>query len=291
MKKATKKDKILITIAVIGVMITMILCLFHIKPDWKYMLGQIVTASVHTSDINLSDTNDLQTMSYKASIEKDAENINEDQSLLLVNKNNTIPPNFTADLTDYNKDGLKMNSCMIEAFKHLSDDISTKFGESLYIMSGYRTAEEQLELYNNQGGSTAEIPGASEHQTGLALDVYVNNYAGYGFLKSEVGQFVNSECWKYGFIIRYPMLKSDITGIDFEPWHIRYVGIPHAEIIYKKGITLEEYSDLYDEGKFYEYGDYIISRQTTKNLTLPKEFQSCNISADNAGNYYITAHK
>lgn len=291
MKKATKKDKILITIAVIGVMITMILCLFHIKPDWKYMLGQIVTASVHTSDINLSDTNDLQTMSYKASIEKDAENINEDQSLLLVNKNNTIPPNFTADLTDYNKDGLKMNSCMIEAFKHLSDDISTKFGESLYIMSGYRTAEEQLEIYNNQGGSTAEIPGASEHQTGLALDVYVNNYAGYGFLKSEVGQFVNSECWKYGFIIRYPMLKSDITGIDFEPWHIRYVGIPHAEIIYKKGITLEEYSDLYDEGKFYEYGDYIISRQTTKNLTLPKEFQSCNISADNAGNYYITVHK
>ncbi|MDE6148599.1 MAG: M15 family metallopeptidase [Ruminococcus sp.] len=242
MKKATKKDKILITIAVIGIMVTMTLCLFHIKPDWKYMLSSIVTASFHSSDVSLSDTDELQTMSYKILAEKDIENISEDQSLMLVNKNNTIPANFTADLTDYNEDGLKMNSCMTKAFKSLSDDVFNKFGENLYIMSGYRTAEEQLELYNNQGGSTAEIPGASEHQTGLALDVYVNNYAGYGFLKSETGQYVNSECWKYGFIIRYPMLKSDITGIDFEPWHIRYVGIPHAEIIYKKGITLEEYA-------------------------------------------------
>lgn len=291
MKKIIKKDKILILIAVIGIAVTTILCLFHIKPDWKYMLSQVITTSVRSSETSLSDINELPTVSISASQKNTDDNITTDQSLMLVNKNNIIPKDFKADLVDYNQDGLKMNSCMVKAFKSLSDDVYSKFNENLYVMSGYRTAEEQLELYNEQGSSTAEAPGSSEHQTGMALDVYVNNYAGYAFLKSDVGQYVNSECWKYGFIIRYPILKSDITGIDFEPWHIRYVGVPHAEIISKSGITLEEYFDLFDDGKFYEYSDYIISRQSGDNLTLPEVFSSCNISADNTGNYFITARK
>lgn len=290
MKKIIKKDKILILIAVIGIAVTTILCLFHIKPDWKYMLSQVIATSAGSSGTGLSEISELTTVSISV-FPKSSDNITTDQSLMLVNKNNVIPKGFKADLVDYNQDGLQMNRCMAKAFKDLADDVCSKFDENLYIMSGYRTAEEQLELYNEQGSATAEAPGSSEHQTGMALDVYVNNYAGYAFLKSDAGQYVNSECWKHGFIIRYPLLKSNITGIDFEPWHIRYVGVPHAEIISKKGITLEEYFDLFDIGKFYEYGDYIISRQSGKDLILPEAFSSCNISADNTGNYFITARK
>lgn len=290
MKKAIKKDRILIIIAVISIVVTFILCLFHIKPDWKYMFVQAVTSPMHSAGIVLKDIKDLQTMSIKISNAKAYENIDTDQSLMLVNKNNTIPENFTPDLMDYTED-VKINRCMAEAFQKLSDDVLKQFGEDLYIMSGYRTAEEQQELFDSQGDSIAESPGSSEHQTGLALDVYVNNYAGSAFLKSEIGRFVNDHCWEYGFIIRYPMLKKDITGIDFEPWHIRYVGMPHSEIIYKSGITLEEYSTLFKDGKLYEYGDYIISRQTGAELTIPKNFKSCTVSDDNTGSCYVTIRK
>ena len=113
-------------------------------------------------------------------------------------------------------------------------------------------------------------------------------FPGKSFLKSPGGQFVNANSWQYGFIIRYPIDKKLITGIPFEPWHIRYVGKPHAEIIYKENLTLEEYIESLDIDKFYKFNDYVISRQKTDILTFPRDLIDIVVSADNKGNFIIT---
>jgi len=87
------------------------------------------------------------------------------------------------------------------------------------------------------------LPGTSEHQTGLAVDIVD---AGYQSLdekqeRTAVQQWLMKNSWRYGFILRYPNHKSDITGIYYEPWHYRYVGKEAAKEIYEKDICLEEY--------------------------------------------------
>ena len=133
-----------------------------------------------------------------------------------------------------------MNVCILDAYGELAAAVYEKTEEKLYISSGIRDREKQQVLYE-QDPNTATIPGASEHETGLCMDVYVSGFAGDGFIKSEAGLFVNAHGHEYGFIIRYPKHGEEQTGIRFEPWHIRYVGQPHADIIYNNKLTLEEY--------------------------------------------------
>ena len=286
MKKSIKKDRVVILLGVMALIVTAILWVFHLKPDWKY----IITQSIGFNSAQKSDIEEvkIETKTVNVNELKNHKNIVFEQSLMLVNKKNPLSKDFDADLSDYNGKGLMMNRCMMSAFKRLSDDVKDKFGENLFIMSGYRTADEQQELFDEKGSSVAEPAYASEHQTGMALDVYVQNFSGSAFIKSEVGQFVNSECYKYGFIIRYPLKKSKITGIDYEPWHLRYVGLPHSEIIHKSSIAFEEYKDLFESDKFYSYDGYLISHQSGKNIEIPVEFKNCVISPDNYGGYYIT---
>lgn len=286
MKKSIKKDRVIILLGVIALMVTVVIWVFHVKPDWKYIVMQ--TIGFNSSDDFDGKIVNIDTEAINIKDAKQMKNVVYEQSLMLINKENTLSNNYQADLIDYNGQGLMMNKGMASAYKKISDDIKTKFDERLLIMSGYRTADEQQELFDEKGPSIAEPAYASEHQTGLALDVYVQNFSGSAFIKSEVGQFVNSECWKYGFIIRYPLHKSKITGIDYEPWHIRYVGLPHSEIIHNMNITLEEYSDLFEAGKFYSYNNYLISHQSGENIDMPKNFKKCTISPDNYGGYYIT---
>jgi D-alanyl-D-alanine carboxypeptidase len=89
------------------------------------------------------------------------------------------------------------------------------------------------------------VPGTSEHELGLAADIYSSENMSLD--ESQVDTFTQQwlmeHCWEYGFVLRYPKDKNEITGIIFEPWHYRYVGKEHAEIIHKAGICLEEYLD------------------------------------------------
>lgn len=133
-------------------------------------------------------------------------------------------------------------------------------GLSPLICSSYRTQEIQEKLFNNrvnryieQGYSyekavelaktSVAYPGTSEHQLGLAVDIVSLHYQilDEGQLKTKEQQWLMKNCWRYGFILRYPQNKSDITGVIFEPWHYRYVGVDAAKEIMEKGITLEEY--------------------------------------------------
>lgn len=113
--------------------------------------------------------------------------------------------------------------------------------------SAYRSYKSQKEVYNNRvkavGRKKAEDyvakPGFSEHQTGLCIDI--TNRDKYFVKGTEEADWLANNCYKYGFIIRYPEGKENITGISYEPWHIRYVGKEIAKQIHNKGITLEEY--------------------------------------------------
>ena len=216
-----------------------------------------------------------------------------DQSLMLVNTQYKLPEGFVPDVEEYKDTTVYMSRCMLDAYAALSAAVMEKAGKKLYVASDLRTAEEQEELYR-QDPATATKPGASEHQTGLALDVYVAYYAGDGFIKSPSGRFVNSHAHEYGFIMRYPSYGEEITGIRFEPWHIRYVGFPHAKVIYNNHLTLEEYIESLEEGAWYEIDGYLVSRQREdgeSGLYLPENFKSCVISPDNTGCYIITVEK
>lgn len=220
----------------------------------------------------------------------DPEDIPLSQNLLLVNREHPLPSDFEADIVFYRDTDVYMNSILTDDYGRMSDYIREYLGNRLYVSSTYRSFENQERVYNEEGPEVAALPGQSEHQTGLALDVYVMYFAGYGFIDSQVGRYVNDHCSEYGFIIRYPDGAEDITGFAYEPWHIRYVGQPHASIIAEYGLTLEEYIDAFELGKWYEYDGYVMARLPEDDIRVPADLTGCDItfSPDNTGYVFVT---
>ncbi len=131
-------------------------------------------------------------------------------------------------------------------------------GIMLKGVSGYRSYARQEQIYNNnvqtRGKDRTDLvsanPGSSEHQTGLAIDVSTTSVGcalEQSFGDTVEGKWLERNCYKFGFIIRYPEDKTDITGYTYEPWHIRYVGKRLAKHLYKKELTLEEYYQITPE--------------------------------------------
>lgn len=176
-------------------------------------------------------------------------------NILIVNKcfgldKSFIPKNTYINLegVDSSKEGLCKET--IDNFTIMKKDAS-KHKLNIWIESGYRSYKYQEKLYNNYvikyGKSNADTfsakAGHSEHQTGLALDL---NTIDDTFINTLEYKWINENAYKYGFIIRYPLGKENITGYKFEPWHLRYVGYPLSKTLYNNGnwITLEEYFNL-----------------------------------------------
>lgn len=288
-QKATKKKKIII-IAVISAVIALIAgvgVFLFMNPQYMFVIGEYFGVRCDKAELTATEPDGLSRTALDELA--DDSRVRFDQSLMLVNTDHMLDDGFTADTVPYGDTGVIMNECMTDAFAALSAAITEKTGERLLVSSDFRTTEQQEAEYED-APSVATKPGASEHQTGLALDVYVKYYASYGFLKNEAGRFCDAECWKYGFIVRYPVFGKNETGIVFEPWHIRYVGEPHAKIIYNNRLTLEEYVTSFEVGKWYSFDGYLISRQDTRDgaVTLPSEFRECVISPDNTGYSIIT---
>lgn len=283
----SKKRKRLIAVSIVFILIIAFTSDFiNANPQIKLVAKDWFTATerrVKFSEISC-DTSEI---GLDKLLEK--ENTYFDQSMLLINKENHINDSFLPDIQNYKDSGVLMNKCVISAYENISDNVFDKFGEKLYISSSYRTDEEQAVLEKNNKYATEK--GASEHEVGLALDVYVKYHAGKGFLKSESGIYVNEHCWEYGFIIRYPYYGEKTTKIPYEPWHIRYVGFPHAEIIYKNRLTLEDYISSLEYGKLYEYGDYIVTRQKGDSPKVPDSYGFVTVSQDNQNGYIYTFKK
>ena len=146
------------------------------------------------------------------------------------------------------------------AFEQLYNAILAD-GMALIPLSGYRTYQEQVDVYqwnlelHVSEGMTVEaaraytstlvaIPGTSEHQYGRSIDVTIDGTTNHTFHETEQGKWLIAHAHEYGFIVRYPADKVEITKIAYEPWHLRYVGVEHAAYMHKYGICLEEYIQL-----------------------------------------------
>ena len=138
-----------------------------------------------------------------------------------------------------------------EAYTRFYNDAKSK-GIVLYSISGYRTNDLQTKYWNNMvkvygeeyASQYSAYPGRSEHQLGLAMDVSyktTGDRLSESVAQSDIGKFIVSDGYKYGFILRYPQDKVAITNYGYEPWHIRYVGVDLATQLHEQGITLEEY--------------------------------------------------
>lgn len=183
--------------------------------------------------------------------------------VILVNPWNYIPQDYEPDLVSleeaYGVQGSLVDRSCYDALKAMIDACN-KACPQVYVVSSYRTHQHQTDNYNrkiqfyvNQGYDQAVAekeaatiiakPGTSEHQLGLAVDIVDTRL---WELEEEqetlpAQKWLMENSWKYGFILRYPKDKIEVTGIIYEPWHYRYVGTELAEELYKLGITLEEY--------------------------------------------------
>lgn len=211
-------------------------------------------------------------------------------NLMLISPDYPLDESQIPNISEYRSTGVLMASSITEHYGLLSDYIRENLNNTLYIESSYRSFEDQQRVYNEEGPEIAAVPGCSEHQSGLALDVYVMYFGGSAFINSDVGKFVNTNCGDFGFIIRYPNGAEEITGFKYEPWHIRYVGFPHSRIIMNAGITLEEYIDSLKIGVWYSYDNYLICRQEIDSLCVPSQYADCSyeVSPDNTGYYIVT---
>ncbi|WP_434311492.1 M15 family metallopeptidase [Hominifimenecus sp. rT4P-3] len=258
------------------------------KPDWRFLLKEQVASWFRNADWEEREFGASDLICGSFSEIEGAVDMQKNDALYLVNVNHPIPSGREFDLVCYKDTDVQMNACITKAYSDLSEKVMEVTGEKLYVRSSYRDREAQAVVLQ-ENPDTATKPGASEHETGLALDVYVSQYGGYGFLKSEAGQYVNRYCYEQGFVIRYPWGKSGSTGVVHEPWHIRYVGLPHAELMYMRNQTLEEYLDSLEIGTFYQVGDQLITRQRADGeIRLPKEGKSWSVSEDGLGNLIFT---
>lgn len=170
--------------------------------------------------------------------------------VLIVNKSYPVPEGYRPDnmvvVPGSNNELLLPETSA--AFTEMCAD-AWKNGLTLWVQSGFRSYELQTRLYNNYVASSGKTaadtfsarPGHSEHHTGLALDL---NTITDSFAGTAEGKWVAENCWKYGFIIRYPKDKENITGYKYEPWHLRYLGKELAKDVYDSGLCLEEYFGL-----------------------------------------------
>lgn len=182
--------------------------------------------------------------------------------LRLVNAKNSLDKDNLPEINTVSVNGsdYMVDERIIDDLEEMLSDAQSA-GRNPVVCSAYRSWDTQAMLFENKisrvtqstglTGEAAETeaatvvarPGTSEHQLGLAVDITASDYTNLdeGQMETEDQQWLMENCWKYGFILRYPVDKTDITGIIFEPWHYRYVGKQAAKEITEQGITLEEY--------------------------------------------------
>ena len=187
----------------------------------------------------------------------------EDWNLILVNKENPLEADIECKLRSF--DGFDVDERIYEDLDAMFN-AAKEDGINLLMASGYRNFNTQTYLYEKKisyfrrlGYSQSEAteiasmkvtpPLTSEHETGLAVDIvsYNHNCTDSDFGNCEAGIWLKEHSFEYGFILRYPEGKEDITKIQYEPWHFRYVGKEAAEFIYINDLTFEEFVDMVNE--------------------------------------------
>lgn len=181
-----------------------------------------------------------------------------DWQLVLVNPQHPVPDDWSVDLA-MTRYGYEVDSRITDAVDELMNAAADD-GVTLLICYGYRTLEQSRQLFEkqvnkqlsyglSQEAAVAEAkrwvapPGTSDHHTGLALDIVTPSHQvlNHEFADTDAGIWLAAHGWEHGFVIRFPENKQDITGITYEPWHLRYVGNEHAAAMHENDECLEEY--------------------------------------------------
>ncbi len=181
-----------------------------------------------------------------------------DWPLTLVNEAHPLPEGFTADVEEI-ENRVSFDRQAADSLRRMLSDARAQ-GLRPLVCSGYRSVTRQQQLYDEQVGverdaghdevqamavakTKVALPGTSEHNLGLAADIVAVDYQELkaDFENTPECQWLMSHAAEYGFILRYPKDKTEITGIQYEPWHYRYVGRDAAQEIAGRGVCLEEY--------------------------------------------------
>ena len=199
--------------------------------------------------VNVKRNYDYYTHTEKTDMDK--------ENAILVNKYYSLPekyaPKNIVDVSNWHAYGnIKLNNEAYEAFKTMFN-AAKKDGITLIINSGYRTYEAQKQTYDDYknwydeeyADGIAARPDFSEHQTGLALDIITYGTSGKEFENTDAYKWLQKNAHKYGFILRYPKGKEDITGYSYESWHYRYLGKDLAQKVKNSGLTYDEYYAYY----------------------------------------------
>lgn len=182
-------------------------------------------------------------------------------NLVLVNKDHPLDPEAVPKdiVTLFENQDLMYGYVVLDNTIRLSRSVAENFrnmieaaGEDgvnrFMISSGYRDEDEQEQLYREKGSDYALPPGYSEHNLGLSMDIGSTQQS---IDRSSEGKWLKEHAWAHGFILRYPQDKTEITGIQYEPWHFRYVGQPHSMIMKELNLTLEEYLEYLKDQSSY----------------------------------------
>ncbi|OQR53916.1 D-alanyl-D-alanine carboxypeptidase family protein [Bacillus sp. CDB3] len=257
-------------------------------------------------DVKIADKDNTVRATNTENIEITKEEIYKGD-LLLVNKDYPVKKDsIRSDIINVNHNSelvrgyvifdrnLRLSKDVVKKFLNVVDAAGKESVNHFLISSGYRDFQEQRQLYEKMGSDYALPAGYSEHNLGLSLDVGSTQKK---MDKAPEGKWIAENVWKHGFVLRYPKNKSNITGIQYEPWHIRYVGLPHSAIMQKKKITLEEYLDFLKEkkeittdveGKKYTVSYYKVSGNRKVNVPANKQYE---ISGNNMDGVIVTVQE
>jgi D-alanyl-D-alanine carboxypeptidase len=236
------------------------------------------TVSIPVSEI--ADTRYLELINLKYPIQT------EPKATLIVSAWPAVPVSTTE---------VTIHDTTLQAVSGLIGEARKTYEGTFYVGSGYRTFKKQAQIYNDATDkSYVQPPDHSEHQTGLAADIFVIGIGQHDMAGTDEALWLSANAWRYGLILRYPDDKQGITGIAYEPWHYRYVGQPHAWYCHQNDLCFEEYiAFLKSSGGYSTEVDgmrYSVSYQMPKDgcLNLPKD-GDYSISGDNTGGYIISA--
>ncbi|MCL2548745.1 MAG: M15 family metallopeptidase [Symbiobacteriaceae bacterium] len=231
---------------------------------------------VHLDELEVSRFLELINIEYSVENELDPD--------LLVNARTSVPTGGQDEWLHYRA---------LQAMAELCTAARAEGIATVYVRSGYRSYDNQEQLYwEAEDKSFVQPAGHSEHQTGLAADIFP--IARSEREEQQAVRWLAANSWRFGLILRYTEAKRRITGIAGEPWHFRYVGLPHSWYMFRYDLTLEEYIE-----SLRQSGGYVVSlegREYTVAYAMPQdgfillpEGLDFDISRDNTGGYIATS--
>ncbi len=237
--------------------------------------GTITGISEGRSTVNITDSSGISA-SYEIVVKKKMPDPAKDypslfdEKIVIVNVNNPLSKSYepnvvkTSNVVPSKAAELSLDAEALKHYALMHSECKKATGENVKLITGYRSYSTQSYIFNQQvakftdkgyskteaktlAGQTVQPPGKSEHQLGVSIDIGISLSVSDTFHKTKAGAWITEHAHEYGWILRYPADKVELTGINYEPWHFRYVGTEHATYIYNHGLCLEEYVLLQEE--------------------------------------------